>query len=46
MHSDVSADDAVSKMPEPETTVLKQKIGRGGFMLEKSIVMVHTDEVM
>lgn len=46
VHSDVSADDAVSKMPEPETTVLKQKIGRGGFMLEKSIVMIHTDEVM
>ena len=36
------------QIPEPpqETTVLNQKAGRGGFILEKSIVMIHTDEVM
>lgn len=31
---------------ETATTVLEQKTGRSGFIIEKSIVMIHTDEVM
>lgn len=30
----------------PETTVLNKKAGLGGFVLEKSIVVIHTDEVI
>lgn len=36
------------QIPDPpqETTILNQKTGLGGFILEKSIVIIHTDEVI